>query len=110
MLYRITAGIERDKDGALIDPQHVAIVEHNALLKLACTFGGATVRRDRGSYFSEETRGIVVEETLTFEVLVAYADQQTETDITAFATWLRDKLNQESVLVTEAAQTHGTLV
>lgn len=97
MLTRIVTGIEKDKNQNPIDPAVVASTRSAALTKLARLFGGGSSYKGFGSY-THNLGDVVVEETLTFEIVHA-DDNLGNKAVRVFAEWLRDRLQQESVLV-----------
>lgn len=98
MLIRIVTGIEKTKNDETLHDVFTQGVKQQALARLALALNGATCIEGVGSYKHFDGR-IVVERCLVFEVVVGYYTEDNAREVRLFAEWLRDRLEQESVLV-----------
>ena len=94
--YTITAGTDQDKDGKLIRGVVANTALHFIRNEAAKQFGGYTETKANGGWINPE--GLLVEECSTVFTICADDGQA----VREFASYVRETLNQHSVVFTDA--------
>lgn len=95
LLYRICAGLDRDKDGDALDPHTVEGILKSIRETAARLFGGSNTVIGTGSY-KMDAGNVVVERSLVVEIYAGFDDKAR---IEGFAKGIAWLLRAESVLV-----------